>query len=115
MLSPRDDPFPFEAVRDLLGVVRAMWAAAKASRAGRVDLARITRVGTELSRALDLAADARPGTLAYGAAWKKAEDATMRVADLVDGLTPAEPLVIAARERVSAAAARVPRKKRDER
>ena len=115
MLSPRDDPFPFEAVRDLLGVVRAMYAAAKAAGAGRVDLARITRVGTDLSRSLDLAADARPGTIAFAAAWKKAEDATRRVADLVDALTPAEPLVIAARERVSAAAARVPKPKRDAR
>ncbi len=115
MLSPRADPFPHEAVRDLLGVVRAMYAAAKSAGAGRLELARIARVGTELSRAIDLAADARPGTLAFAAAWKRAEEGTRRVADLVDALTPAEPLVIAARERVSAAAARVPRRKRDER
>jgi hypothetical protein len=115
VLSLRDDPFPFEAVRDLLGVVRAMYGAAKAAGAGRVELARIARVGGDLGRAIDLAADARPGTLAFAAAWKRAEDATRRVGDLVDALTPAEPLVVAARKRVVAAAARIPRRKRMDR
>jgi len=101
VLSRRDDPFPFEAVRDLLGVVRAMYGAAKSARAGRAELARIARVGADLHRAMDLAADTRPGTVGHAAAWKRAEDATRRVGDLVDALTPAEPLVVAARARVS--------------
>src|SRR5262249_32415453 len=91
----------FEAVRDLLGVVRAIYAWAKASGAGDAELARISRVGGELRRALDLASAARPGTLGHAAAWKRAEDATLRAGDLVDALTPAEPLVLAARVRVS--------------
>jgi hypothetical protein len=95
------DAFPFEAVRDLLGVVRAMYAAAKSAGAGRAELTRIAKIGGELSQAIDLAADTRPGTIGHAAAWRRAEEATRRVADLVDSLTPAEPMVSAARARVS--------------
>ena len=73
MLGRRDEPFPLEAVRDLLGVVRALYAAAKEARASRAELKRI-----------------------------------------VDSLTPAEPLVIAARGRVTGARASL-RRRRDER
>jgi hypothetical protein len=101
VLSRRETPFPFEAVRDLLGVVRAMYAAAKESGAGRTELARISAVGRDLSKALDIAASTREGTVGHAAAWKRAEDATRRVGDLVDALTPAEPLIGAARSRVT--------------
>jgi hypothetical protein len=114
VLGRRDEPFPLEAVRDLLGVVRAMYAAAKESRASRTELARIAEVGRRLSDAIDLAVSTRPGTVGHRAAWQQAEDATRRVGDLVDALTPAEPLVIAARGRVTGARASL-RKKRDER
>ena len=60
--------FPADAVRDLLGIVRAMYAAAVAAGAQPAELRKIARVG-----------------------------------DLVDALTPAEPLVNAARLRVSGA------------
>jgi hypothetical protein len=110
VLSRRDDPFPFEAVRDLLGIVRALYAAEKAGGAGRVELARIARVGKELRAALDLAADTRPGTIGRTAAWKRAEEATVRVGDLVDAVTRAEPLVAAARGRVSGARTALRRK-----
>jgi len=103
MTSRHDDPFPIEAVRDLLGVVRAMYAAAKSAGAGRNELARIARVGSELGKALELAAQTRPGSIGHATAWKRAEDATRRVGDLVDGVTPAEPIIVAARARVSAA------------
>jgi hypothetical protein len=106
----KDDPFPYEAVRDLLGVVRALYAAAKAAEAGAAELARISRVGSDLRRALELARSSRPGTLGHRAATQRAADATLRVGDLVDGLTPAEPLVAAARGRVSGTR-RAPRKK----
>lgn len=93
------------AVRDLIGVVRAMYAAAKLAEAGRNELLRIERVGRDLSAALELARRSEPGTIGYSAAWKRAEDAAMRAADLVDALTPAEPLVHAARARVAGAVA----------
>ncbi len=103
MLARRNDPLPFEAVRDLLGIVRAMYAAAKAAGAGRVRLEAIARVGSDLKVAIDLAAEAKPGIVGHRAAWARAEDATARLADLVDMLTSAEPMIVAARERVSGA------------
>lgn len=108
------DPFPFEAVRDLLGVVRAMYAAAKNANASPRELARIAAIGTDLGEATTLAAGTRPGTLGHAAAWRRAEEATRRVGDLVDSLTPAEPLIAAARDRV-AGARRVVRRKTPER
>lgn len=116
MLPRYDEPFPFEAVRDLLGVVRTIYAAAKAGGAGRAELARIGKVGTELSAAHDLAADTRENTVGRAAAWKRAEAAARQVGDLIDTLTPAEPLVAAAQARVARARAKPSlRKKRSER
>ncbi len=94
------EAFPLEAVRDLLGLVRSIYAAAKDAGAGRAELARIARVGAALTSSIDLAATTRPGTVGHEAAWRRAEEATRRVADLVDALTPAEPLIAAASERV---------------
>ncbi len=109
-----DEPFPFEAVRDLLGVVRALYAAAKDAGAGRGELQRIAKVGSELRETLDLGVSTRPGSVGHRAAIARAEEATRRVGDLVDALTPAEPLVVAARGRVMGAAAR-PKRRREER
>ncbi len=109
-----DETFPLEAVRDLLGVVRAIYAAAKQSGAKSGELAKIARVGKDLADAIDLAQATRPGTMGRRAAWERAELATRRVADLVDALTPAEPLVMAARGRVMGMSA-PGRKRRQER
>jgi len=89
------------AVRDLVGIVRAMYAAAKLAGAGPRELQRIERVGRDLAAALMLAQRSGPGTIGYSAAWKRAEDAAKRAGDLVDALTPAEPLVHAARARIA--------------
>ncbi|MGK4002831.1 hypothetical protein WMF31_09445 [Sorangium sp. So ce1036] len=94
-------PFPFDAVRDLLGVVRAIYAAAKDGGASREDLARIARVGKELSRALDLAGAPQQGASGQAAAWRVTDKAMLQVNDLVDPLTPAAPLLLAARSRVA--------------
>ncbi|AUX35479.1 hypothetical protein SOCE836_076710 [Sorangium cellulosum] len=94
-------PFPFDAVRDLLGVVRAIYAAAKDGGASREELARIARVGRELSRALDLAGSPQQGVSGHSAAWKVTDKAMLQVNDLVDPLTPAAPLLLAARSRVT--------------
>jgi hypothetical protein len=109
-----DAPFPLEAVRDLLGIVRALYTVAKESGAGRAELARIARVGKDLSEAIEIAVATRPGTVGHTAALGRAEEATRRVGDLVDALTPAEPLVQAARARVTGTAVAL-RRKRPER
>jgi hypothetical protein len=110
----RDEPFPFEAVRDLLGVVRAIYGAAKASGKGRGELERIARIGADLHEALELAASTQIGTVGHRAAVERADDATKRVGDLVDVMTPAEPIVVASRGRVTGGAPR-PRRRREER
>lgn len=100
MLAPRQAPFPFEAVRDLLGILRAMYAAAKDQGAGRRRLLAIQAIGRELRAAVDLALEHEPGTLGHAAAWQRAERATSALGDLVDCTTPLEPTLAAAAERV---------------
>lgn len=104
MRSVRSDPFPFEAVRDLLGILRAVYAADRARGAGARRLARIRAIAVELNRATDLAREHPPRTLGHSAAWEAAERATLRLADLVDVTTPLEPALRAAGERVRAPA-----------
>lgn len=110
VISGREEPFPATAVRDLVGIVRAMYVAAKLGGAGKNDLARIEKVGRDLADALELAQRSGPGTIGHSAAWKKAEDASRRAGDLVDALTPAEPLIHAARSRIGASV-HTPKKK----
>ncbi len=100
VISGREEPFPAAAVRDLVGIVRTMYVAAKLAGAGKNELTRIERVGRDLADALELASRSGPNTIGYSAAWKKAEDASRRAGDLVDALTPAEPLLHAARSRI---------------
>jgi len=101
------ESFPFEAARDLLGILRALYAADKARGAGQRRLRRIREVALELRRAMDLAADHDAGTPAHRAAIRDAERATRRLADLVDVTTPLEPMLLAAGERVRAGPAPV--------
>lgn len=104
MLVPRSDPFPFEAVRDLVGIVRAMYSAGRAAHAGESRLRELRDVAVQLKTAIDLALEHAPGTLAHAAAWLRAEDAARRLGDVIDCTTPLEPTLAAARRRVTAAA-----------
>ena len=99
--SLRYDTFPFEAVRDLLGILRAMYAAAAHDGAGAVELDRLRGLGAELRAAIDLAIEHEPGTLGFTAAWERAERAVRGVVDAVDVTTPLEPTVEAAGRRIS--------------
>lgn len=100
MLTLRADPFPFEQVRDLLGIVRAMYAAAKARGAGERHLLTLRHIGTELRCAVDLALEHEPKTMGHAAAWQRAERATRGLGDLVDCTTPLEPTIEAAVRRI---------------
>lgn len=100
MLSRRDDPFPFEAVRDLLGLMRALYAAQKAAGAPEGELQLIAQTGKDLQVAISLAAESRPGTVGYAAAWKRAEDATRRAGSMAELAITAEPVLKAAVGRV---------------
>lgn len=111
LYSRRSTPYPFEvtkrrrgsfpigAARDLLGVVRGLYAARLHEKAGRVTLARIQAAGALLDEAIRLAQTGQKAD--EEAAWEKAEEATRRVCALVDCVTAAEPIVKAAALRVS--------------
>lgn len=74
--APRDTPFAFEAARDLLGVVRAMWrTAAPESR----DRKQLEQAGRTLRDAIKLARASELGSDDYGRAWHLAEQATRQV------------------------------------
>jgi hypothetical protein len=98
--------FPFEAARDLLGILRALYAAERARGARPRRLSTIRAIAVELRRATELGLEHDPGTAGHDAAIDKAEAATRRLADLVDVTTPLEPTLLAAGERVRAGAPR---------
>lgn len=100
MLVPRNDPFPFQAVRDLLGILRAMYAATRADGRSPQRLEAIRRLGHELRAATELALEHQAGSLGHAAAWQRAERAAQRLGDLVDCTTPLEPTVEAAARRL---------------
>jgi hypothetical protein len=99
-VPPLVDPFPFRALRDLIGVCRALYAAAKDRGASRVVLERIGSVGRELSRANAMARASQPGTEQRDAAWRRAEQAARWVGHLVAEHDQARPIVEAATKRV---------------
>jgi hypothetical protein len=100
MLTLRHETFPFEAVRDLIGILRALYAAERGARARPVRVAEIARIGRELRIAVDLALAHGAGTLGHAAAWGRAERATAALGDLVDCTTPLSPTLAAAARRV---------------
>ncbi|WP_437905603.1 hypothetical protein WME95_46225 [Sorangium sp. So ce327] len=100
MLSIRHDPFPLEAARDLLGIVRALYAEARARGASVADLHAIAAVGDDLRQAIALAEAHPPGTLGFSSAWARAERAAGRVGELAGAVAPAAPIVRAAVARV---------------
>ena len=90
-MAYRDDPLPVEAVRDLLGVVRAMYAANKGVEHRRRALA---AVGHELVEAMNLAKAHAPGTDEHRRAWQLAESALVVVGTQYsrsEGLAPTLP------------------------
>lgn len=100
MPSSRLEPLPLEAVRDLLGVARALYSAEKARGAGARRLAELEAVGRDLASALDLARDTPPNSMGQRAAWQKAERALEKLAELVDVVAPLQPVLEAAGARV---------------
>ena len=107
--------FPIDAVRDLLGVVRAVYTAAKEQGASPYELRRIAGAGAELADAIELATSARPGSRDLPTARSRAEQAARRMRDLDGALPVALPLVAAACARVLGFGAPARRAKRPER
>lgn len=80
-LGPRvNEPFPVEAARDLLGLVRSLYRATPAADSTRRE--KLKAIGVELKLAIELGAS-RPGSLGHRAAWTRAETALVALADVV--------------------------------
>ena len=81
-MPPAPPPFPHEAVRDLLGIARAMYLVEQ-DRTRRAELAEI---GKLLRAAIELACEAPdPQSLGAKAALRRAEEATDRLCAIVAG------------------------------
>jgi hypothetical protein len=96
----RRDQLPLEAVRDLLGIVRSLYAAEKRAGSSQAHLDELADIGRMLANALDLAGRTGPDTVGHRAAWTRAEHATARLTRLLTFEMSAGPLVRAAAERL---------------
>ena len=79
-------PFPVEAVRDLLGITRALYRAelkAPPPRADKLRRERLEQIGKNYRLALELAAKCEAGTMGRRAAWGWAEKATAALGEFV--------------------------------
>lgn len=104
MRALRNAPFPHETVRDLLGILRSMYALAK-SEGDLRRAAAIERVGRRLRAATELSFEYPEGSLGHAAAWDNAEQACRQLGELVDCTTPLEPALNMAARRVLGSAA----------
>jgi hypothetical protein len=90
---------PVDAVRDLLGIARAMYAAKKSEGAPTWVLEELKAIGEKLKLALELGRKA-PDSLGHRAALNHAEDACARLTRLITHETPLAPTLEAATVRV---------------
>ncbi len=100
MLSLRDEPFPIELVRDLLGIARSIHRLWATHGDAKRKLAELRVIGTDLRIALELAGKCEPGTVGHAAAWNRAERATKALGELIDAFEGLRPVVLATTERV---------------
>jgi len=100
-------PIPLRALRDLLGLVRVMYADGVQSHASPVLLEELRNIGESLRIALDMASKTEPNTVGHRAAWSRAEQATKELGALVGKHTSLESTVRTAGERVIGAPAPV--------
>jgi hypothetical protein len=96
----RHGPLPLEAVRDLIGICRALFAARKREFAPKLELDELAEIGAKLKRALDLGRKTEPDTVGHRSAWDQADVATERLMRVISISMAAAPLVEAAVLRV---------------
>jgi hypothetical protein len=96
---PPDASFPVEAVRDLLGIARALFAARQRELATQPELDELAAIGKKLALALKLSKSSK-GSLGAKAARKHAEEACTRLGRVISQSLPAALVVEAACVRV---------------
>ncbi len=79
-----DTQLPLESVRDLLGIVRALYASWKTAGAGPIEMEELRSIGEDLRDALRMASKSNPCSRPHRAAWAKAERATLRLGDILN-------------------------------
>ncbi len=95
-LARNTDPFPTEAVRDLLGITRALYRAELAAPPPPADRARIEKlleIGKQYRLALDLGAKGAPDSMGGRAARGWADKATASLGEFVASSELMEPAV----------------------
>jgi hypothetical protein len=95
-----NEPMPLDAIRDLLGLARALYVARKEQGATPAELAKIRQAGRCLSAALETVKICRIGSTVYASAWRSAERGAELMGELIGEETPAKPMVSAATRRV---------------
>jgi hypothetical protein len=90
-------PLPVETVRDLLGIVRALYRAwGKDGPEVAARRRELVAIGLDLKKALELAKRGGPHSIGNSAAWEKAERATKALGLVVDAFIPLKPSIEAA-------------------
>lgn len=95
-----DGQLPLESVRDLLGIVRALYSSWKVRGAGPIEMEELRSIGEDLRDALRIAAGATPCSRPMRAAWAKAERATLRLGDIMSEHDNVKALVSHQSERI---------------
>jgi hypothetical protein len=95
VVNPREQ-LPVEAIRDLLGICRALYAVWREHRpATENELGELRGIGQDLRAALELAKKSKPDTVGHRAAWGKAERAMRRLGELVNEHDRLQPSITA--------------------
>jgi hypothetical protein len=95
-----DTQLPLESVRDLLGIVRALYSDWNERAVGPIEMEELRSIGEDLRDALRMAATSKPCSRAMRAAWAKAERATLRLGDIMNEHDNLKQLVAHQSERI---------------
>jgi hypothetical protein len=107
LTDPVPARFQFEAVRDVVGILRAMYRQERDKRSpSPVRMQKIERLAREFLGAYKMAAAHDPETAPYVRACKQAENSALRLDGIVTVVDPIEPVLRVAGERVIGAASR---------
>jgi hypothetical protein len=107
LTDPVPARFQFEAVRDVVGILRAMYRQERNKRSpSPVRMQKIERLAREFLGAYKMAAAHDPETSPYVRACKQAQNAALRLDGIVTVVDPIEPVLRVAGERVVGAASR---------
>ncbi|HEY2405224.1 MAG TPA: hypothetical protein VGI10_04440 [Polyangiaceae bacterium] len=95
------EQMPVAAIRDLLGIVRVMYATEVAGDGHPVRLQELVEIGKLLAGAYADARTLPADCLGHRSGWRKAEEAVQRLSLLIADAMPLRPVALKAGERVT--------------